>query len=57
MTLRWRADGCPFWLLSVSLQVNCNEYGKNNASNSSLEVVIKPTMSRLNAIVLLKVIS
>ena len=24
----WRADGCPFWLLSVSMQVYCNEYGK-----------------------------
>ena len=28
MTFRWRADVCPFWLLSVSVQVNCNEYGK-----------------------------
>ena len=46
MTFRWRADGSPFWLLSVSVQVYCNEYGKNNASNSSLEVVIKPTMSK-----------
>ena len=25
---RWRADGCPFYLLSVSVQVYCNEYGK-----------------------------
>ena len=22
------ADGCPFWFLSVSVQVYCNEYGK-----------------------------
>ena len=26
MTFRWQADGCPFWLLSVSVKVYCNEY-------------------------------
>ena len=27
-TFSWQAGGCPFWLLSVSVQVYCNEYGK-----------------------------
>ena len=28
MTFRWRDGGCPFYILSVSVQVYCNEYGK-----------------------------